>query len=215
MDSITSLKAALSGSDVVLTWTLDALLRLATAVQVQRAFFGSANWSNIGASLTPATLTATDTAPEAGEYSYRLAITVTQGGVDNAGTLLYSNQVNISTLATTGAVTLSGSVNAHPTGPNAGPANYSLVSLSWTVDNAGANDDDVSAEIQRSLDAGVHWRHVVTENEFGPGAVTESIPTGTGSVQYRVLVSVPQGTTAAGQLNAPEITTSNVVTLTV
>lgn len=210
MDAFFSLVATVSGSNIVLSWTLP--VAGATAVQVQRASFGSTDWANIGASLAISTLTYTDSAPEAGDYSYRLAVTTTLGGVDKAGTLVYSNAVNASNLATTGVVVLSGSAGPGPQVAGATSRGYTRVSLTWTVDNSGVNDDTISDEVQRSLDGGVHWRHAGESDEFGPNAFAEEIPTGTGSVQYRVLVSLPNDN---GQLRTPTISTSNVLTFTV
>lgn len=209
MENFLTLTGTVSGSDVVLSWTLP--VAGATAVQVQRTPYGSNAWANIGASLATTTLTYTDSAPETGQYAYRLAVTTTLGGVDNAGTLVYSNVFLASNTAATGAITLTGSVASNVADP-VGPANYSRVALSWTIDDGGANDDALKVEIQRSLNSGTTWRHAGNQNTFGATSFSEMLPTGIGSVQYRVVASLPQ---EADQLNTPKTSTSNVVTLTV
>lgn len=211
-ENFTALNAVLSGTNVVLSWSTFGPVGPVTAVAIQRSPFGSNAFVTIGTTSASLPGTFTDTAPGTGEYSYRLAVTVTQGGVDAAGTLLYSNTANISNAAVTGVVVLTGTVNV-PSGPVSGPQGYRSISLTWTVDNSGANDDVISSEVQRSLDGGTHWRHAGEQDEFGPQAFTELLQAGTGSVSYRVLVSLPNAN--ADQLNSPKISTSNVVTLTV
>jgi hypothetical protein len=82
-----------------------------------------------------------------------------------------------------------------------------LISLSWTLDTQGV----LKYLVQRSLDGGVTWRDDVVTSQLRHD---ESLPAGTGSVQYRVLASLPNVGTG-NQLNLAVISTSNVATLSV
>jgi len=203
-----ALSGVATGGNAVLNWVLplNQLVGI-TQIAIQRANFGDSTFTQIA--TVAATLTTgsyTDTAPEAGEYSYRLAVTVTRGGVDNAGTVEYSNQVDLSTNTT---LTLSATTST-PTGPNSGPANQTLVTFSWTLGDAAANDDVESIEIQGSLNGGP-YRHVKTLNQFQSTTFTEQFPNGLGSVSFKAIASLPSATPP---YNAPVLVTSNVVTVT-
>src|ERR1044071_5637422 len=201
-----ALSGVASGGNVVLTWVLplNQLVGI-TQIAIQRANFGDTAFTQIGTS-SDTTGTFTDTAPEAGEYSYRLAVTVTRGGVDNAGTVEYSNQVDLST---NDSLVLSATTST-PTGPNSGPANQTLVTFSWALGDAGANDDVESLEVQVSLNGGP-YRHLKTLNQFQAATFQEQFPNGLGSVSFKAIASLPSATPP---YNAPVLVTSNVVTVT-
>lgn len=209
MDTIFSLAASVSGLTVTLTWTLTNVAGV-TSVQLQRAPFGSANWANVGASIAPATLTTTDTTPEPGDFAYRLAISTNAGGVSGANTTVYSNEVNITTLATLGAVVLTGSATTSAQGLTRG---YTQVNLSWVIGAGDINTDAITVVIQRSLNGGVTFVTAVSQlDEFENYSFSEQLPTGSGSIQYRLIASLPN---SGGQLNTPISSTSNVVTLSI
>lgn len=219
MENFTGLVALPVGSNIVLTWPSFGSVGPVTQVAVQRSPASANVFVNIATGLA-ATLpgTYTDVAPENGDWSYRLAVTVTQGGIDGAGTLLYSNEVNVSNLAATGVVTLSVSTNA-PTGPVAGPAGYTNVKLTWTIDNIDSNDTPLFTQVQRSLNGGANWRTIGEVDIMNPfEGFQEQLQAGSGVIQYRLQSSLPTSQDAPGvtpQLQTPRITTSNVVSVTI
>lgn len=203
-----ALVGTVSGSNNVLTWQLpfNQLVGV-SSIAVQRANFGDADFTTI-ATVSTTTTTYTDSAPEAGEYSYRLAVTVTQGGVDMAGTVVYSNQVNLS-LNTALTLTV---VTGNPGGPLSGPANETTITWGWTLGDAGANDDVQEVQLLVSINGG-NYRVLRTRSSgLQTSGITLQLPTGMGSLNFKAQVSLPSNTPP---YNAPVVVVSNVVSLTI
>lgn len=206
MENFDTLAAVVAGGVVTLTWTdIQPGFPPVTAYAVQRTLFGRADgWTTLTSGLTPAVSQTYADSPGVGDWTYRIAATVTQGGVDNAGTTIYSNNVNVTTEAATGEVTLtltSATSTDQPT--------YTVVSLAWSI--AGTAVDVRSWEVQRTLDSGAHWRTIHIENEFENLTFEESLQAGTGVVFYRVIAHLPSATPP---YQADVLSTSNSVTIT-
>jgi hypothetical protein len=219
MENFSTLSASVSGGNVLLTWTFPGEAVLTTSFVVQRADFGTNDYVTQAASADPIDPPVTagaeyiypDNAPEQGQYSYRVVATVTQPDLKTY--TLTSNVVDVTVSATSGVVVLSGSVATPNATDISGPRNYSKVSLSWVVDNAGLNDDVLKFEVLRYI-SGVNvatFRTVATTSQL---THDELLPTGTGQVEYAIKAYLPNVGTG-NQLNTPIVTTSNVVTLTV
>lgn len=204
-----TLLATVSGTNVTLTWTKnDPGFPPATAFAVQRKLFGRGDdsWTTLASNLPPnASNSYTDAVGVVGDWAYRIVATVTQGGVDALGTSLFSNQVNVTTEATTGEVTLT-LVQSTPQGQ----PNFTQIDLSWVI--AGTAVDVRFYEVQRTTDGGAHWRSVHENDEFEGTAWTELIPNGTGVYFWRVIAHLPSATPP---YNADVLSTSNSVTATV
>jgi hypothetical protein len=206
MENFDTLSATVAGGTVTLIWTnIQPGFPNVTAYAVQRTLFGRADgWVTLTSGLVPAASQTYDDSPGVGDWTYRIAATVTQGGIDNAGTTVYSNNVNVTTEAATGEVTLTLSSAQSSDQPS-----YTVVSLAWTI--AGTAVDVRSYEVQRTLDGGAHWRTIHIENEFGNLTFAESLATGTGVVFYRVIAHLPSATPP---YQADVLSTSNSVTVT-
>jgi hypothetical protein len=207
MENFSTLSASVSGGIVTLSFTLVAeTARYTPPIVVQRSPYGSDAWATVSESnpvVTPPSIRGTFTwteTPAAGQWSYRVLITVN-------GSALESNIVDVTTQATTGVLTLTGTVTTPSNLDVSGPTGFKLISLSWTLDTQGV----LKYLVQRSLDGGVTWRDDVVTSQLRHD---ESLPAGTGSVQYRVLASLPNVGTG-NQLNLAVISTSNVATLSV
>jgi hypothetical protein len=209
MENFSTLTASVSGGNVFLSWTLAGDAALATSVALQKSEYGLNNWATVQ-TVTPATLTVTRT-PDPGQWAYRLAVTITRGGIDALGTTIYSNTVDVTVEAATGVISLSGSVTSPGNTGVAGPAGFSVINLSWVFDDADTDEGVLKYEVQRSVDGGTTYRHAANTPEL---SWREELATGTGTVKYRVVASLPNIGTG-NQLNTPVLTTSNVVTLTV
>jgi hypothetical protein len=202
-----------STKQVSLSWSLP--VPGATQVIVQRSPFGSYAWTNLTTITNLATLTYLDTAPEVGQFSYRLAVTTTQGGVDNAGTTVYSNQVDVTTAGTVSVVLTATAAPETGQGSNG----VSRVTLAWTIESGSINTDEIESEVQLSLNAGTVWRAIGHTNIFMADSFLHDLPTGLGSVSFRIAVLTPPGsvskTQATNQLQTPITTYSNTVTLSI
>lgn len=209
--------SSISGTTVNLAWTKnDPGFPPVTAFAVQRKLFGRGDdsWTTLssGISATGTAFTYSDAVGVVGDWSYRIVATVTQGGVDAAGTSLFSNQVNVTTEATTGEVTLSvGSRDS--SGAGGGLPGYAEVVLGFTI--AGTAVDVKFFEIQRKIGSG-SFRSVSEIDEFEQtgGQVinwSENIPRGTGVYTYRVIAHLPSATPP---YNADVLSTSNEASVT-
>lgn len=207
MENFLTLAASVAGGTVTLSWTLTGDAALATSVKVQRSEYGLSDFLTI-ATPAVATLTVSD-APDAGQWAYRVQVTATQP--DGKTFTLNSNTVDITVEATTGVIVLTGTATTPSNQDISGPTGFKLISLSWVFDDADTDEGVLKYVVQRSIDAGVTYRDDVTTQQL---AHTEELPTGTGSVKYRVQGYLPNVGTG-NQLNAPIVTTSNVVTLAV
>lgn len=211
-----TLQATVSGTTVTLTWTnKDPGFPPVTAFAVQRKLFGRGDdsWSTLASGLAPnASSSYADAVGDVGDWAYRIVATVTQGGVDAAGTSLFSNQVNVTTEATTGEVTLS--VGSKPSsGAGGGLPGYAEVDLAWTI--AGTNVDVKFFEVQRKLGSG-SYRSVAEIDEFeqtGGQVISwnENIPYGTGPITYKVIAHLPS---AQPPYQADVLSTSNEFSIT-
>ena len=212
-----TLQATVSGTTVTLTWTKnDPGFPPITAFAVQRKLFGrgDANWTTLssGISSSGTSFSYADAVGDVGDWAYRIVGTVTQGGVDAAGTSVYSNQVNVTTEAVTGEVTLS--VGSKPSsGAGGGLPGYAEVDLAWTI--AGTNVDVKFFEVQRKLGSG-SYRSVAEVDEFeqtGGQVISwnENLPYGTGPVTYKVIAHLPSATPP---YQADVLSTSNEFSLT-
>lgn len=207
MNIFNTLTATVSGSNVLLAWTNnDPGFPPVTAFAIQRSPFGQSAWTTIVSGLAVnATNTYTDT-PGQGDWSYQIAATVTKGGVDSTGTLIYSNQVNASTEPTTGAVTLSlGSL------AESDPINYTRIVLGWSIAGVTATDVEFYS-IQRSLNGGT-MREIKRVNEFAGTAYQESIPNGSGTITYQIVANLVPNFNS--QLATPALSTSNQASITI
>ncbi len=210
-----TLQASVSGTTVTLTWTKnDPGFPPVTAFAVQRKLFGRGDdaWVTLTSGLTPAASQSyVDATGVVQDWAYRIVGTVTQGGVDLAGTSIYSNQVNVTTESTTGEVTLA--VGSSPaSGVGGGLPNYTNVVLGWNI--AGNAVDVKSWEIQRALGSGP-YRSVAELDEFEQeGACTwnENLPNGSGVINYKVIAHLPSATPP---YNADVLSVSNVGTTTI
>lgn len=210
-----TLQASVSGTTVTLTWTKnDPGFPPVTAYAVQRKLFGRGddNWSTLSSGISPASSNSyTDAIGAVGDWAYRIVATVTQGGVDAAGTSIYSNQVNVTTESTTGEVSLSVGSRA-ASGAGGGLPNYTEVVLSWNI--AGTAVDVKFWEIQRSLGSGP-YRSVAEIDEFEQEGVctwSENLPNGTGTVNYKVVAHLPSATPP---YQADVLSTSGVGSVTI
>lgn len=190
----------------------------ATSFQLQRKPFGYGQdqWANVGAAqaFVPGTLTYTFTdAPGTGDFSYRLQATVTQGGVDAAGTQVSSIEVNISTEPTTGQVTLV--LGSLPAGD---PVGYTRIKLGWYISPLGT--DVLHWVVQRSLNGGP-FRDVQRFDEQNANAFEENLANGTGTITYQIVAHLPASPTVSQyQGNSPygagvTLSTSNVVSVSI
>lgn len=166
MENVINLSATVSGGTVTLVWSSLALnMPPITNWALQRSLFGRGGdnaWTTVASHAADVPLAASYTStdsPGTGDWTYRIAFTVTQGGIDASGTLEYSNNVNVTTEATTGAVTLTLASTASADQPS-----YTQVDLSWTI--AGTAVDVRRYEVQQTLDSGVHWKTIHTQDEF-------------------------------------------------
>lgn len=202
--------ASVSSGIVSLTWTQPPGQGVGpvTSYAIQRKPFGYGQdqWSTL-ASQSPATAPTPNTysdTPGTGDWSYRVQATVTQGGVDNAGTAISSIQVNVTTEDTTGEVTL-----VLGSGPAGDPAGYTRVQLGWYI--AGTAVDVQSYEIWRKLGASGTYRQVGLVDEFESLHWEEVLQNGTGAVYYKVIANLPSATPP---YNASVKSTSNEVNVT-
>jgi hypothetical protein len=212
-----TLQATVSGSTVNLTWTnKDPGFPPVTAFAVQRKLFGRGDdaWVTVSSGISPVSSTgafAYSEAPGLNDWAYRVVATVTQGGVDLAGTSLFSNQVNVTTEATTGEVTLA--VGSKPSsGAGGGLPGYVEIDLGFNI--AGSAVDVKLWTVWRAMGSGA-FRPVGHLDEFEQGgsvAWNENIPYGSGSVSYYVVAHLPSATPP---YNASVLSQSNTVTLTV
>lgn len=205
-----TLLATVSGTTVTLTWSKnDPGFPPVTAFAVQRKLFGRGddNWTTLssGISATGTSFSYADAVGAVGDWAYRVVATVTQGGVDALGTSIYSNQVNVTTEAATGEVTLT-LVQSIPRGQ----PTYTQIDLSWTI--AGTAVDVRHYQVQVTTDSGAHWRDVGELDEFEGTTFTQLIPNGTGLYFWRVIAHLPSATPP---YNADVLSTSNSVTATV
>lgn len=188
-----------TSTDVVtLTWPLNQVPG-ATAIVLQRAPYGSGNFTTVGTGLLNATST-TDNPGGNGDYTYRLAVTTPLGSVDGLGTTVYSNNVNISTSNATGILTLS--VTTTPSVE----AGFTRVTLSWAdADIAGA---DLRFDLNRVIGSTIRFFERVAGTQF---TYTEELPTGSGPQTYQVVAVLPPEGIGSQRV----ITTSNNVTVTI
>jgi hypothetical protein len=214
-----TLVANVSGSTVALSWTnVDPGFPPITAFAVQRKYFGAGDdgWSTIASAIAPTSPQTLNDTPGLGDWAYRVVATVTRGGVDAAGTSIYSNQVNVTTEAATGEVTVAlGSKPA--SGIGGGLPGFTQVILGWTL--AGLVPTDVrSFEIRRSINSSA-FRSIAFINEFEQGASgasatwSEDLPPGIGTLSYVVVAHCPPQS-STGQLNQDFLSTSNTVSIT-
>lgn len=189
-----------------------------TSFQLQRKPFGYGQdqWANVGASqaTVAGTLLYTFTdAPGVGDWSYRIQATVTQGGVDNAGTQLSSIEVNVTTEPATGQVTLV--LGSQPAGD---PVGYTLIKLGWYI--TPLTVDVLRYEVQRSVNGGP-FRTAGSVDETNTPAFQEVVPNGSGLYAYQVVAHLPASPTVSQyQGNSPYgagniVSTSNQVSVTV
>lgn len=210
-----TLAASVSGTTVNLSWTKnDPSFPPVTAFAVQRKLFGRGddNWTTLASGLAPnASNVYTDAIGAVGDWAYRIVATVTQGGVDLAGTSIFSNQVNVTTEATTGEVTLSvGSAPA--SGVGGGLPNYTNIVLGFNI--AGNAVDVKLWEIQRALGSGP-YRSVAEIDEFeqeGSVSWNENLPNGSGVINYKVVAHLPSATPP---YQADVLSVSNIGSVTI
>ena len=211
-----TLQASVSSTNVTLTWTKnDPGFPPVTAFAVQRKLFGRGDdsWTTLssGISASGTSFSYTDAVGAVGDWAYRVVATVTQGGVDLAGTSIYSNQVNVTTESTTGEVTLS--VGSRPaSGAGGGLPNYTEVVLGWNI--AGNAVDVKSWEIQRAMGSGP-FRSVAELDEFEQEGVcnwSENLPNGSGTISYKVIAHLPSATPP---YQADVLSTSNTGSVTI
>ncbi len=206
MDAFGLLSATVSGGVVSLTWTTNQPnFGPFTAFAVQRKAFGYGDetFVTVSGGLAPTVATATDS-PGTGDWTYRIAGTLVQGGVDGLGTPVYSNNVNVTTEAVTGAVTLT-----LKSEPSSDQPTYTEVDLSWTI--AGTGVDVRRYEVQSTFDGGAHWKTIHTQDEFSSLAFSLQLPPGLGAVFFRVIADLPSATPPN---NADVQSISNSVTVT-
>jgi hypothetical protein len=204
------ISAVVVSGTVTLTWTQPPGQSIGpvTSYAVQRKPFGYGQdqWATVS-TQSPATAPTPNTyseAPGTGDWSYRVQATVTQGGVDNGGTAISSIEVNVTTEATTGAVTL-----VLGSGPAGDPAGYTKTQLGWYI--AGTAVDVKHYEIQRSLSGGP-FRSVGEVDEFENLHWEEVLQNGTGLVTYQVVAHLPSATPP---YQASVLSTSNQVSVTI
>jgi len=211
-----TLQASVSSTTVTLTWTKnDPGFPPVTAFAVQRKLFGRGDdsWTTLssGISASGTSFSYTDAVGAVGDWAYRVVATVTQGGVDLAGTSIYSNQVNVTTESTTGEVTLSvGSRDS--SGAGGGLPGYKEVVLAWNI--AGNAVDVKSWEIQRAMGSGP-FRSVAELDEFEQEGVcnwSENLPAGSGVINYKVIAHLPSATPP---YQADVLSTSNTGSVTI
>lgn len=209
-----------SGGVVTISWNENQTpgFPAATSFQLQRKPFGYGQdqWANVGSAIAVVAGTTswstTDT-PPTGDWSYRIQATVTQGGVDSAGTQLSSIEINVTTIATTSALALA--LGSKPAGD---PAGYTQMILGWTLTPSTA--DVIHYVVQRSLNGG-SYKNVAELDEFETNTWSEILPNGIGAVSYQVYARLPnspsvsqyQGNSAYGAGSI--ITTSNTVSQTI
>lgn len=189
-----------------------------TSFQLQRKPFGYGQdqWANVGAAQSAVagqlTYTFTDV-PGVGDWSYRLQATVTQGGVDNAGTQLSSIEVNITTEPATGQVTLV--LGSQPAGD---PVGYTRIKLGWYI--TPLTVDVLRYVVQRSLNGGP-FRDAASFDETAAPAFEENLANGSGTITYQVVAHLPASPTVSQyQGNSPYgagniVSTSNQVSVTI
>jgi hypothetical protein len=201
------LNASVTAGTVTLTWSSNVPgFPPATSYSVQRKQFGYGNpWTTIqsGISATGINFTATDT-PAVGDWSYQVIATVTQGGVDALGTSFNSQEVNVTTEAATGEVTL-----VLGSAPALSPAGYTKVQLGWYI--AGTAVDVRFYEVQLSVNGGT-YRTVGQIDEFENLHWEEVYPGGLGALSFKVIAHLPSATPP---YNADVLSTSNVVSVTI
>lgn len=201
------LNASVSSGTVTLTWSsLAPGFPPAVSYSVQRKQFGYGNpWTTIatGISATGLNFSQTDT-PGVGDWSYQVIATVTAGGVDALGTSFNSQEVNVTTEATTGEVTL-----VLGSGPAGDPAGYTKVQLGWYI--AGTNVDVRKYEIQLSVNSGP-FRTVGELDEFENLHWEAVYPGGLGALTFQVVAHLPSATPP---YNASVLSTSNTVSVTI
>lgn len=203
------LNASVSSGVVTLSWSSNVPgFPPAVAYTIQRKLFGYAGpWTTLSTSPTQngTSFTYQDTPATQGDWSYQVLATVTAGGVGAAGTFFNSQQVNVTTEATTGQVTVV--LGSQPAGD---PAGYTRIKLGWYISPLGV--DVESWLIQRSLDGGTTYHDAGEVAEFNAPAWEEILQDGTGVVKYRIVARLPSATPP---YNAPVLSTSNVVTVTI
>lgn len=202
------LNASVSSGVVSLSWSTNVPgFPPTTGYSIQRKLFGYAGpWTVVSTSPTVnGTALSYSETPGAGDWSYQVVASVTQGGVDSAATNFNSQQVNVTTEATTGVVTLV--LGSLPAGD---PANYTRIKLGWYISPLGT--DVESWLIERSLNGGTSYHEAGEVSEFNAPAFEEVLQNGTGAISYRVTARLPSATPP---YNAPVLSVSNVVTVTI
>lgn len=201
------LNASVTSGVVTLTWSSNVPgFPPATAYAVQRKQFGYGNpWTTItsGISATGTSFSYADT-PAVGDWSYQVIATVTQGGVDALGTSFNSQEVNVTTEATTGEVTL-----VLGSAPAASPAGYTKVQLGWYI--AGTAVDVRSYEVWLKVASG-NYRQVGLLDEFENLHWEEVYPAGLGALTFKVIANLPSATPP---YQASVQSVSNEVTVTI
>ena len=189
----------ISGTTVNLHWDTNFTQGLApiTSCQVQRKRFGRGDddWVNVGVdSLLIWQVGIASNTPGVGDWSYRLKLTVTQGGVDGAGTAVYSNEVNVTTEVSGGGAVHLALGSQAPSGAGGGLPGHTQVILGFDI--TGSAVDVRFFEVQRSLNSGAY--HSVAEiDEFevsNQGTWSEVLPAGIGTVTYKVIAHLPSAT---------------------
>lgn len=198
MEYFSSLQASQVAGTVTLTWAANPVPG-ATAISLQRAPFGSTTFTTLQTGLLAVT-TATDV-PGLGDWTYRLAVTTPLGGVDQLGTVVFSNYANVSTEAATGVITLTATTSAAND-----PVGYTNVILSWS--DASTGGIDLVYQIQRQIGTGAF--RTIEQIDARQGTYTEILPAGSGSYTYQILALVPPISVGKQQIS----TTSNTVTVT-
>jgi hypothetical protein len=201
------LNASVSSGTVTLTWSSNVPgFPPAVSYTVQRKQFGYGNpWTTIASGISASGLnfSQTDT-PAVGDWSYQVIATVTAGGVDALGTSFNSQQVNVTTEAATGEVTL-----VLGSAPASSPAGYTKVQLGFYI--AGTAVDVRFYEVQLSVNSGV-YRTVGRVDEFENLHWEEVYPGGLGLLSFQVVAHLPSATPP---YNQDVLSTSNAVTVTI
>lgn len=200
MEYFSSLQGSVNtATDVVtLTWPASVVPGM-TAIALQRAPYGSTNFVTVSSPAVSAT-SATDNPGGNGDYVYRLAVTTPLGSVDNLGTVVFSNNVPISTSNATGIINLT--VTTSPSFE----AGYTRVTLTWTdADLAGV---DLRFDLNRVIGSTIRFFQRVDGRAL---TYTEELPTGSGPQSYQVVAVLPP----EGIGSQKVITTSNTATVTI
>lgn len=189
----------ITGGTVNLAWDTSFTQSLPpiTAAQIQSKPFGRGDdaWINVGGnSLLVWTLGGAAVTPGLGDWTYRLKLTVTQGGVDNAGTAIYSNSVNVTTEATNGGAVHLALGSRAASGIGGGLPGHTEVILGFDI--TGSAVDVRFFEVLRSLGTG-DYHQVALLDEFevsNQGTWSEVLPPGIGQVTYKVVAHLPSAT---------------------